>query len=244
MTIGVLGALSVVRDGAVVPVEAPTQRRALIYLAVHVDEVVSVDQLADAVWHRSPPDDVAHAVHSLVYRIRRAFGEGDDAVRRIEPGYQLMVRREAIDACVFTDRTLAARRIAADHPAVAREMLIDALALWRGDALLDVAYEPWAASEVRRLTEMRLTACETLADLNIALGDADLAIAELSSLTERFPLRETLWVLLWRALAASGRHVDVIASHRRARELLGELDVVPSPQLETVASTLAHQAVG
>lgn len=247
--IRVLGGLAVEVDGRPGPIElkAATQRRALIYLTIHAGEVVGVDQLADAVWGDDPPKELPHAVHTLVYRLRRHLEtptSSDDgpaaAVHRVDPGYSLVVDPDAIDAGRFTMLVARARPLLAADPAAARDLLTDALGLWRGDALLDVAYDDWAASEIRRLTELRLCACEALAEANIVLGDPELAVAELESLTERFPLRESLWELLWRALAATGRHLEVVASHRRATERLSEqFQMTPSDHLASLARRYA-----
>lgn len=249
--IRILGGLTVDVDGRGEPIDLPaaTQRRALIFLTIHAGEVVSVDQLADAVWAGDAPKQLEHAVHSLVYRLRRQLESCADgpeatelaaAVHRVDPGYSLTVDPLAIDACRFTALVGRARPMLADDPSAARELLTEALGLWRGDALLDVAYDDWAASEIRRLTETRLCACEFLAEANIVLGDPELAVAELESLTERFPLRESLWALLWRAMAATGRHLEIVASHRRATERLsGQYQMPPSAHLDDLARRYA-----
>ena len=45
-----------------------------------------------------------------------------------------------------------------------------ALGLWHGAALADVADEPFAAAEVRRLDALRLTAAELTIDGDLAAG--------------------------------------------------------------------------
>ncbi len=244
ISIRVLGALSVEISGAEVVITARNQRRTFHYLTLRVNEVVSVDQLADAVWRDNAPPKFEHAVHSLVYRLRNHLVDptnSDGFIRRADPGYCLTVDPDAIDSHRFTDATRRGRVLLATDPAAAREVLVGGLSLWRGDALLDVAYDAWACGEIRRLTETRLVACESVAEANIALGDAQVSIAELESLTERFPTRESLWELLWRAMAATGRHIDVTASHRRATELLAEsCSLQPTPQLAELARVYAE----
>ena len=245
IVIRLLGDLVLEFDDA--PIELPTtQRRALIFFAIHANEVVTTDQIGDAVWSDAGPRRLDHAVHSLVYRLRRHLGaaptgsDSPDLLERMDPGYRLTIDPSAIDANSFTTLARRGRCLLATRPAAARDLLTGALALWRGDALVDVAYDTWAAAEIRRLTEVRLCACEALADANILLGDPEVAVAELESLTERFPMRESLWVLLWKALAAAGRHLDVIASHRRATTLLrDQFEISPSPHFAELARTYA-----
>ena len=45
-----------------------------------------------------------------------------------------------------------------------------ALALWRGSPLADVADEPFASAEIRRLEELRLQAAELAIDADLALA--------------------------------------------------------------------------
>lgn len=247
ISIRLLGALSVECNGIPVAITACNQRRALLYLAVHVREVVSVDQLADAVWGADTPTQLEHAVHSLVYRLRRRLcgDTTDDApelsIRRVDPGYCLAIDPLDVDGNRFTSESRRGRALLAADPANARDALTGALELWRGDALLDVAYDPWAVGEIRRLTEIRLDTCEAVAEADIELGQAELSIAELESLTERFPMRETLWALLWRAMSSAGRHLDVTASHRRAVALLADqCETVPSAHLAELAEVYAR----
>jgi hypothetical protein len=53
----------------------------------------------------------------------------------------------------------------------ARALLGEALGLWRGPALGDVAYEEFAQPEIRHLEELRLTALETRMDCQLRLGE-------------------------------------------------------------------------
>ena len=246
MHIGILGSLSIEIDGLPIELRSVTHRRAIVFLALHANEVVSTDRLADAVWGEHAPADVQHAVHSLVYRLRCLAPKGNESVPlvRHDPGYLLEIPLKQIDSHVFAFHTNRARVLLGDQPAEAREHLDAALSLWRGDPLLDVAYERWAAAEIRRLNEVRLMACENLAAANIALGDAELAISELEMMTELHPFRESLWVLLWQALAQTGRHLEVVASHRRATEILThEFSITPSAHFDETARALASAAI-
>ena len=57
-------------------------------------------------------------------------------------GYELQLPERDVDAVRFE------RLVGESRPR-------DALALWRGDALADLADEPFAAAEIRRLEELR-----------------------------------------------------------------------------------------
>ena len=49
-------------------------------------------------------------------------------------------------------------------------MLREALALWRGAPLADLAFETFAQNEIRRLEELRLEAIEERIDADLELG--------------------------------------------------------------------------
>ena len=65
-------------------------------------------------------------------------------------------------------------------PAVAK--LREALALWRGPALADFAYDDFARHEIDRLEELRLGGVERRIDLELALGHHDDLVPELEAL--------------------------------------------------------------
>jgi DNA-binding SARP family transcriptional activator len=56
MWLGVLGPLDVRHEDAVIAVPAAKQRIVLGTLLIHANQVVSFEQLVEAVWDGSPPD--------------------------------------------------------------------------------------------------------------------------------------------------------------------------------------------
>src|SRR4029077_12394029 len=80
-----------------------------------------------------------------------------------------------------------------------------ALALWGGPALADVAFERFAADEVRRLEELRLVANEERLESDLAAGGETDVVAELEGLVAHHPYRERLRALLMLALYRSDR---------------------------------------
>ena len=147
----VLGPLEVLRDGAPVRIGGPRPRTLLALLLLDVGRVVSVDQIIEAVWVDRPPETAAHAVEVHVSQLRKALeparsgGRTSAVLVTQAPGYVLDVPADEIDAFLF--RSLAERGGSAllrgDHE-VAGSLLGDALALWRGPALQDFAYQPFA----------------------------------------------------------------------------------------------------
>jgi hypothetical protein len=118
----------------------------------------------------------------------------------------------------------------------------EALALWRGPPLDDVATEPFAALEIRRLEELRLAAVEMAIDQDIAVGRHAGVLGELETLVAQEPLRERLHALRMIALYRSGRQAAALDAYRRAREaLVDEVGVEPGPELRRLHEAILRQ---
>ena len=70
-----------------------------------------------------------------------------------------------------------------------------ARALWRGTALSDFAFEPFAQTEIARLEELRLIAAEEWLEAELALGRHAVLVPEVEALVAAHPLRERLRAL-------------------------------------------------
>ena len=115
----------------------------------------------------------------------------------------------------------ASRAAAADEPADAAR---EALALWRGPALADVADEPFAAPEIRRLEELRLEALELAIDADLAAGRHHEVAGEIDALVAEHPLRERLHAQRMLALYRCGRQAEALEAYREARRVAGRGD--------------------
>ncbi|MEU8081937.1 BTAD domain-containing putative transcriptional regulator [Catellatospora citrea] len=231
MRVGILGPLEVHLAGEPVEVAGARLRALLIRLAVDAGRTVPVNALADALWGETLPADPANAVQTLVSRLRRALPDG--AVSFSPGGYRLEIVPEAVDALHFEELARRGRTaLAAGHPAEAAELLGRALALWRGDALAEVADVAYAGAAAARWEELRLLAVEDRVEAELAVSAPDRVVPELERLVADQPLRERPRALLIRALHAAGRTADALAAYAdfRAR-LAGELGVEPSAEL-------------
>ena len=88
--------------------------------------------------------------------------------------------------------------------AAAASRFREALALWRGRALADVADVESLAREAARLEELRLVAVEGRIEADLGLGLGAEAAGELETLVAEYPVRERLWRLLVLALYRAG----------------------------------------
>jgi pSer/pThr/pTyr-binding forkhead associated (FHA) protein len=149
------------------------------------------------------------------------------------PGYLLEVAPEEADLDRFELLVEEARRAGANgEHAAAAAALRQALALWRGPPLSDVALAPFAQEAARGLEEQRLEALEARVEADLALGRAPELVGELSALVREHPYRERLRAALMLALYRSGRQAEALEAYRAARRaLVDELGIDPSPAL-------------
>jgi DNA-binding SARP family transcriptional activator len=108
--------------------------------------------------------------------------------------------------------------------------LREALGLWRGRALADLAFEASVALELERLEDLRLLALEDRVEADLALGRDSELVAELHALIAERPLRERMRAQLMLALYRSGRQAEALEAYRDARRaLVEELGIEPGP---------------
>lgn len=233
-----------VRD-ATGPIELPSGRgRALLaILALHAGEPVAAERLTDELWSGTPPATAATVVHGLVSRLRRVLqgdgGAGQRVLETVGKSYRLTVDPDSVDAIRFGRLVTEAR--GAD-PTMRSEVLSSALALWRGPALADFTYEPFAQRTIRALEEARIQASEDLRAAELELGRADEVIPRVRELIEAHPFRERLHGLLMTALYRSGRQAEALAAYAAARELLrDELGIEPGPALQSLEAAVLRQ---
>src|SRR5262245_61133077 len=216
MEFRILGPLEVVEDGRALRLGSRKQRALLALLVLHAGKVVSRDQLIDHLWHGDPPAAAETTLRSHISRLRSALGASRLLSRA--PGYALVLEPDELDAA-RCERLLGEGReaLAHDRARDAAERLRSALALWRGSALADVAYEPFAQGEIARLEELRLSLLEERIEADLALGRHADVVGELELLVAEHPLRERLRGQLMVALYRSGRQADALESYQQAR---------------------------
>jgi DNA-binding SARP family transcriptional activator len=214
----------------------------LAALLLAPNEVVSRDRLVEALWGDRAPPTAQRSLDSHVSRLRRLLGP-DRLVRRT-PGYSLRVDPEELDLGRFERLVSRGRDAAAAGDAMtAAQALGDALSIWRGPALADLLYEPFAALESERLEERRLGALEDRVDAQLAIGGGPELVAELEALAREQPLRERLLGQLMLALYRAGRHADALGAYRDAqRRLATELGLEPGSQLRELEQRILQHA--
>ena len=231
MDLRLLGPVEASVDDHPVAIGAGKPRALLAMLALNEGTAVSSERLIDGLWGEAPPATAPKMVQIYVSQLRKAFkgnGNGAEIVTRGH-GYELRLGEGEVDARRFE------RLVAEGAPR-------EALALWRGPPLDDVATEPFASLEIRRLEELRLTAAELAFEQDLAAGRHAEVIGEIQALLAQEPLRERLHGLRMLALYRSGRQADALGAYRRARdELVNAIGIEPGPELRRLHEAMLRQ---
>ncbi len=245
MEFRILGSLEVRSGDRVVPLRGGRHRALLAVLLLHPNEVVSSDRLVDELWGEQPPSSARQMVKGYVSDLRRdleADGERSCIFTRA-PGYVAELERSQLDATRFEALfTHASDALAAKRHREAAAQLRDALALWRGPALVEFAYEPFAQNTIARLEDLRLVAVEHRIAADLELGRHAELVGELEALVLEHRFRERLRELLMLALYRSGRQAEALEVYQTTRAVwVEELGIDPGPAMQRLEQKILRQ---
>jgi DNA-binding SARP family transcriptional activator len=234
----ILGSMEVLDRGRPLTLPSGRGRALLALLVLHAGEVVSADRLVDELWGEAPPATANTVVQGLVSRLRKMLepgrnrGETPTVLQTAATGYRLSIEPGSVDANRFKRLLDQARGAAAP---VRSALLAEALGLWRGPALADFTYEPFAQRAITALEELRVAALEDRIEADLALGRNAELVPEVELLIGTHPFRERLRGQLMVALYRAGRQADALEAYRDAyRVLAEELGIEPGAGLRAL----------
>lgn len=216
-------------------------RVVLTALAMSPGELLTPEQLADAVWGEEPPTSWSKNVQGCVSRLRKRLGP--DAIETSAHGYRLRVPADTVDSVEFARSARRARELLTlkeyEH---ARYVATRALELWRGRPLADLELWEAGATEARRLCELHSELEELAVEAALAAGHHREVLAQASAMVDAAPLREGRWILLARAQYQSGDQHEALRTLRKLRVVLQrELGLDPSPELVALEQAILRQ---
>jgi DNA-binding SARP family transcriptional activator len=241
----ILGSMEILDGGRRVELPSGRARSLLALLTLHAGAPVAAERLIDELWGGDPPATAATVVQGLVSRLRRALepgratGEPPQVLQTAGNAYRLAIDPDSVDANRFK-RLLDEARGGSPEGRVAK--LSAALALWRGAALADFIYEPFAQRAIVVLEEFRIEAVEDMFEAELALGRGAQLVGGLRDAIASCPFRERLRGFLMVALYRAGRQTEALDVFRDTRALLlEELGLEPGPALRELEVAILRQ---
>ena len=237
----ILGSFQLEEGGRRVPLGGVRQRAVFVGLLLHANEVVPSERLLMDLWGEDSPPGAANSLQAAISRLRRVLPRGRLITEA--SGYLLRIFPEELDVSQFEQLVSEGREaLTAGDAEQAARTLRQALSLWQGPALADFRYEPFAQAEIVRLEELQLTCLEERIEADLAIGPANVLVAELRRLVSEHPVRERLRGQLMLALYRDGRQAEALEVYREFRSVLrDELGLEPSPQLRELETAILRQ---
>jgi len=238
----VLGPIEARAGDQEIPLGGVRQRTVLAVLLLRAEHIVPIERLIDDVWGEEPPPSAGHTLEAYVSRLRGTLTPHGVSLERRGAGYRLDLGDASLDSRTF-ERLLdeSAEAAAVGEKTRSDELVREALALWRGAPLADIALTGEAA-ELARLGELHLQALERRIDGDLAAGRHPELVGELRALVGAHPYREHLVSQLMVALYRSGRQAEALDVYEQTRRALrDDLGLEPSRELQRLSGQIVRQ---
>jgi DNA-binding SARP family transcriptional activator len=212
MRFGILGPLEAFSGSRRLPLGPPRQRAVLGYLLLNANRVVPTSRLISALWSGNAPKTSRQMLQNAVSALRAVMTDSEAVLLSHTPGYLLRVDPAQIDLHRFqglADRGMSL--LAAGDADAAARTLREAVTLWRGSALADLAEGGIDWPEIVAIDNTRFDALEALFEAELARGRHQQVIGELVAAAQAKPERERLTEHAVVALNRCGRQREVRA---------------------------------
>lgn len=214
------------------------QRAVLNVLASRLGEVVPTDRLIERAWGGNPPKSAGAALRVHVSKLRASLSIDAIALEHTGVGYCIdpaLVTTDVIQLGELLDR------IAVSDPAESLPLIEEALALFRGDPMVELGDDE-SIAEAESLLAQRDRLREDQVEAMIELGRDAAAAVTAAELVRADPLNERRTRQLMLALYRTGRQADALAAGGRLRDLLREdLGVDPDPETRRLEVRILRQ---
>ncbi|MEU6647438.1 BTAD domain-containing putative transcriptional regulator [Saccharomonospora sp. NPDC046836] len=233
-----LGPLRVERDGR--PVVLPTGQiqQLLEILLFNAGQVVDVATIRDLLWDGDAPAGYRKLVQVRVSQLRGIFATAPVTITGSRLGYQLDVPPRSLDLQEFRDLVARAK---GQEASAAEVLLRQALDLWRGPALAELAGAFRGVRPATVLMEEYLSAVESHAQAALTADQTTDLADRLLGVLAQHPLRERLRALVMLVLHRSGRQGDALSVFDEGRRLLAtELGLDPGAELRAAHDAIVH----
>jgi predicted ATPase/DNA-binding SARP family transcriptional activator len=242
LTVGLLGAVELRRDGERIALPGGKTTELLVRLALEAGRTVRSERLIDDLWGDEGVATAKNTLQSKVSQLRKALGS-PDLVKGGAAGYSLALDPSAVDAIeVCRLAELASTLLAAGDSGESLRASSAALEMFRGELLTDSGEAEWLRPHRARLVEAHEQLIEDAMAARLEMGAAAELIGELEALVQLHPLRERFRGQLMLALYRAGRQADALRAYQAARAVLGEeLGLEPGRELQRLEAAILAQ---
>lgn len=241
MRLSVLGPVTVQGTKGATQLGSHKQRSILGLLSAHIGDLLTQDQILEAVWGEHVPSGGKRTLAFHISKLRDTIeGIGGDESRIETAGgaYALHLTSDELDSLLFEELADEARLTSGSEEAAS--LAAQALDLWTGaEPYSDLRYEDFLQVEITRLLDMKLATAELYFKAELERGNPALAIDEIPRLLEHSPYHEGLHGLHMEALVAEGRRVDALRHYDTYVEALADTGNTPQAHLQELAIRLA-----
>lgn len=241
-----LGEVEARVEGDPLPLGGPHRISLLALLALRAGNVVPVSELIEALWDEAPPRSALANVHGHISALRNAIRAAgsphvpEHVIVTRPPGYLLDPARCRTDLARFEQLREQAWAVRAD-PAASAGLHAEALACWRGPALLG-AGSAFLRRHAEHLEHRRLQTVCDMAEAQLELGLHDTVALELRPLVDAHPYDERLRAVLMLALYRGSRQAEALTVYREGRRaLVQDLGLEPGPELRRLEAAILTQ---
>lgn len=244
LRIQTLGPFRIWQGMAELPASAWERKKArelLQLLLTHRATLLEREQIVELLWPELEAEaalrDFKIAYSTLCRVLEPERGRNQPSAYIVRDGSRYGLRPEAdlwLDAVAFDEAIAAGDRLWDREQPAALPIYREALALYHGDYLQEYPYAEWCSEERERLLTLYLRTAERVAEMLLAAGDWEEAIAVSQTLLARDDCWEQAYRVMMAAYAALGNRAQAVRAYRRCEaRLRAELGV--GPMAETVA---------
>ncbi|WP_185444404.1 AfsR/SARP family transcriptional regulator [Kribbella qitaiheensis] len=237
-----LGPVQLLVGGEQVELKRTQERLLLAILLLEPGKSVPSERLIELLWPEERPGNPRRALQVYASRLKGLLAEADPETRLVSSSEGYAVQGPAGRTDVETFAALVQQAKSTHEPEQRRKVLVDALALWRGPALADVASEPVRRRLSAGLDESRWAAQELRLATELELGRHQELLPELADLSAALPLQETVAAAYMLALYRSGRQTDSLAVYTKlVRRLADELGTKVGAEVRELQMSILRQ---
>ena len=198
----------------------------------------------DLFWPAADPESARRSLHQTIYVIRKTLRTQPYSAQyvmyendcySINPDVGMWCDVDEFEASITAGRC-AERE---ERLSEAVDVYDRAVTLYQGDYLEDQPYEEWAVLERERLRLLYLDGSNRLADLRLARGEVDVALALTEGVLRREPCDEVAHRRALRCHAAVGNRAQVVRQYRAYTEVMRDiLGLHPSQETAALYNSL------